>query len=63
MSRATSSKQGTDFGKTIADAYQTTGAAIELGQGVHDGQLVHQVEVRVQREVVRGVFGLLKKRI
>ena len=42
-----------DFAQTIADAYPTTGLALELGQGVLDGQL--------QREVVRDVFGMLKK--
>ena len=39
----------TDFGETIADAYKTDGAA-KAGK-------------QVEREVVRGVFGLLKKRI
>jgi uncharacterized protein len=36
-----------DFGKTIADAYATTGPALELGQGLLDGQLVHEADVKV----------------
>ena len=36
-----------DFAQTIADAYATTGPALELGQGVLDGQLVHEAEVKV----------------
>ena len=51
MSRATSSKQETDFVTAIAAAYQTTGAAIELGQGVHDGQLAHDADVKVPLEM------------
>src|ERR1043166_8987538 len=37
----------TDFATAIASAYATQGAAIELGQGVHDGQLVHEAKIRV----------------
>ena len=36
-----SSKAKADFDTTIADAYNTDGPAIELGQGVHDGELAH----------------------
>jgi DNA helicase HerA-like ATPase len=36
-----------DFAKTIADAYATTGPALELGQEVLDGQLVHEADVKV----------------
>src|SRR3954465_8596748 len=36
-----------DFAQTIKAAYATTGPALELGQGVHDGQLVHEAEVKV----------------
>jgi hypothetical protein len=37
MSRT--SKAKAVFATTIADAYKTDGPAIELGQGVHDGEL------------------------
>ena len=36
-----------DFVEAIQKAYATQGAAIELGQGVHDGTLEHAAEVRV----------------
>ena len=36
-----------DFATTIASAYTTQGPAIELGQGVHDGALVHEADVKV----------------
>ena len=36
-----------DFATTIAKAYATEGSAVELGQGVHDGQLSHEALVRV----------------
>jgi DNA helicase HerA-like ATPase len=36
-----------DFAKTISDAYATTGAAIDLGRGVHEGQLVREADVQV----------------
>jgi len=36
-----------DFATTIAKAYATEGAAVELGQGVHEGQLSHEALVRV----------------
>jgi hypothetical protein len=36
-----------NFAQTIADAYATSGPALELGQGVLDGQLVHDAEVKV----------------
>ena len=45
VSKAT--KAMADFGATIADAYKTDGPAIELGQGVHDGELAHEAEVKV----------------
>ena len=31
-----------DFGETIGKAYATARAAVELGGGVHDGQLVRR---------------------
>jgi hypothetical protein len=43
----TKAKPKTDFGQAIADAYKTDGPAIELGQGVHDGELAHEAEVKV----------------
>jgi DNA helicase HerA-like ATPase len=36
-----------DFGATIAEAYATEGAAIDLGRGVHDGKLATDAVVRV----------------
>jgi len=38
---------GEDFGKAIADAYATSGAAVELGLGVLDGKVVPEAGVRV----------------
>ena len=36
-----------DFAQTNAQAYTTQGPAIELGQGVHEGALVHEAVVKV----------------
>ena len=36
-----------DFAPTISAAYATTGAAIDLGRGVHDGQLFREADVKV----------------
>jgi hypothetical protein len=36
-----------DFAQTIAAAYATTGPALELGQGVHEGALVHEADVKI----------------
>src|SRR6476659_784992 len=36
-----------DFGEAIAKAYATEGPAVELGQGVLDGNVVHEAAVRV----------------
>ena len=36
-----------DFGETIGTAYATAGAAVELGGGVHDGQVVPAAAVKV----------------
>src|SRR3954470_23326218 len=36
-----------DFAATVASAYSTTGAAIELGQAVHDGALVGGAETKI----------------
>jgi DNA helicase HerA-like ATPase len=36
-----------DFGQAIAKAYETEGPAVELGQGVLDGNVVHEAAVRV----------------
>ena len=46
MAKATKTRAD-DFAKTIAEAYATSGAALELGQGVHDGELEHEAAVRV----------------
>jgi hypothetical protein len=35
------------FAETISKAYASEGPAVELGQGVHDGELVHEAGVRV----------------
>ena len=37
----------TDFAATINVAYATEGAAIDLGRGVHDGELVREAEVKI----------------
>lgn len=44
-----------DFAQTIATAYAVYGAALDLGRGVHDGE-------QLEKQVMRGVFGLLKKK-
>ena len=36
-----------DFATTIADAYRTEGASLDLGRGVHEGTLHREAEVRV----------------
>jgi DNA helicase HerA-like ATPase len=36
-----------DFGETISKAYATEGAAVELGLGVHAGEVVPEAQVRV----------------
>jgi hypothetical protein len=36
-----------EFGETIGKAYETEGAAVELGVGVHEGELVPEALVRV----------------
>src|SRR5690349_1342418 len=36
-----------DFAATIAKAYAVEGPALELGQGVLDGELVHEAAVRM----------------
>jgi DNA helicase HerA-like ATPase len=36
-----------DFAKTVADAYATSGAAIELGTGIYEGQLVPGASTRL----------------
>jgi hypothetical protein len=60
-----------EFGETVADAYRFEGDSIELGRGVHDGKVVEKAVdflgsregKPVQREIIRGVFGLLRKRL
>jgi DNA helicase HerA-like ATPase len=47
LSKATKTRKGTDLGKTIAEAYATSGAAIELGQAVHEGELVPDAWTRI----------------
>ena len=37
----------TDFAKTIAEAYATEGAAIDMGRGVHEGAVARDAVVRV----------------
>ena len=37
----------TDFSKAIAEGYATEGAAIELGRGVHEGELHQDAVVRI----------------
>ena len=37
----------TDFAKAIAEGYATEGAAIELGRGVHEGELHQDAVVRI----------------
>jgi uncharacterized protein len=44
---ATEPKTGAAFGETIAAAYETKGAAIELGVGVHAGELAPEATVRI----------------
>jgi hypothetical protein len=63
-----------DFGASIGQAYATDGAVIDLGRGLHEGALSPEAVVRLplatmnrqgkamQREVMRGVFGMLRKR-
>ena len=68
MSKAAKAEQGANFGKTIADAYKTEGPAIELGQGVHDGELAHEAEVKVplkmtnRHGLIAGATGTSKTR-
>jgi uncharacterized protein len=72
-----------DFAATISAGYAVEGPAIDLGRGMHEGELVAdavRVPLRMmnrhglvagatgtgktlQREVLRGVFGMLKKRL
>ena len=47
MSERTKTDGKADFGKTIAEAYATDGAALELGGAVHEGELVLGADVRV----------------
>jgi hypothetical protein len=44
---ATKPKPTATFGETIAAAYATEGAAIELGVGVHEGELIPEAAVRI----------------
>ena len=37
----------TDFAATITDAYKTSGAAIDLGRGVHDGAVATEAVVQI----------------
>jgi len=36
-----------DFAQTVAEAYATSGAVIDLGQAIHDGQLVAGAEAKI----------------
>src|SRR3954454_2490729 len=40
-------KAGPDFAKAIAEGYATEGAAIDLGRGVHDGEVHPDAAVRI----------------
>jgi DNA helicase HerA-like ATPase len=44
---ASKAKTATDFGKAIADAYAVEGAVIDLGRGVHEGELASDAVVQV----------------
>ena len=44
---ATRSAEAKEFGEAVADAYATDGPAIELGVGVHDGELFQSAGARV----------------
>jgi DNA helicase HerA-like ATPase len=37
----------TDFAATVADAYKTSGAAVDLGRGVHDGAVSPEAVVQI----------------
>jgi hypothetical protein len=65
-----------DVSTTIATAYKADGRAIDLGRGVQAGELAADTVVQVppdflkshrgkalQRQVIRGVFGMLPKRL
>jgi uncharacterized protein len=67
-----------DFAATISEAYATKGAAIDLGRGVHGGELATDAVVRVPLRMMNrhglvagatgagmtgGVFGMLKRRL
>ena len=47
MPRGTKNAPATDFGTTVAEAYATSGAAIELGRAVHDGEVIPGAEVKI----------------
>ena len=41
-----------DFAQTIAAAYATDGAAVDLGRGVHDGAVVPEAAVKLPLRMV-----------
>ena len=41
-----------DFAQTIATAYATDGAAVDLGRGVHDGAVVLEAAVKLPLRMV-----------
>jgi uncharacterized protein len=47
MAKKATAAPEADFGKTIATAYATTGAAVELGLAVHDGEVVPEAGTRI----------------
>lgn len=47
VARRTKTQPTTDFGEAVADAYATSGTAVELGVGVHAGELVPAAGVRI----------------
>ncbi len=53
------------FADVIAQGYATSGPAIELGRGVHDGELAHEALVQVPLAMMNrhGLIGMLKKRL
>ena len=53
------------FADVIAQGYATSGPAIELGRGVHDGELAHEALVQVPLAMMNrhGLIAGGKKRL
>ena len=45
-----------EFGAAMAAAYKVEGAAIDLGRGVHDGQVVPEAAVRIPLKMMNRHF-------